>query len=127
MRRTVSHPRKLRAGTRARPASSRLPTPTLTLAKSASPATYVKGTVTHYTYLVTNSGGTTFAGPVTVTDDKVSVVTCPAVPAGGLTPSFSITCTADHTATQADVDAGSIVNTATAHSNGTDSNTDTRP
>src|SRR4029077_9568141 len=71
----------------------------------------------------TNTGNTTFPGPITVTDDKATV-TCPAVPLGGLAPGAFITCTASYTITQADIDNGSVKNTATAHSNGTDSNTD---
>ena len=96
-------------------------TPALTLVKSATPATYsAVGQTISYSYLVTNSGGTAFAGPVTVTDDKATV-TCPA---GGLAIGASMTCHATYTITQADLDAGSVTNTAQAHANGTDSNTD---
>jgi uncharacterized repeat protein (TIGR01451 family) len=95
--------------------------PALSLEKTASPASYIIGTDIHYSYLVTNSGNVTLAGPVTVSDNKATV-SCPDVPAGGLTPGASITCSATHTATAADVSDGSITNTAKAHSNGTDSN-----
>src|SRR5206468_824767 len=101
-------------------------TPALTLVKTATPTTYSKvGDVISYSYKVTNSGNVTLAGPVTVTDDKATV-TCPAVPAGGLAPGAFITCTASYTITQADIDSGTVKNTAQAHSNGTDSNTDSQ-
>ena len=73
-----------------------------------------------YSYLVTNTGNVTLAGPVTVADDKATV-TCPA---GGLAPGGSMTCTASYTITQADLDSGSVKNTAKASANGTDSNPD---
>ena len=46
-----------------------------------------------------------------MTDDKATV-TCPA--AGEPGAGASITCTASYTITQADLDAGSVTNTATA-------------
>jgi uncharacterized repeat protein (TIGR01451 family) len=68
--------------------------PKLTLVKTATPTTYsAVGTVISYSYKVTNDGNTTFAGPLTVTDDKAAV-TCPAVPSGGLVPGASVTCAA---------------------------------
>ena len=90
------------------------PTPGLTLAKSADPTTYtVAGDVITYSYLLTNSGNVTLAGPFTVTDDKASV-TCPTTVT--LAVGASITCTATYTITGADVTAGSVTNTATAAS-----------
>ena len=89
--------------------------PALTLVKSASPLSYSQvGQVITYTYVVTNTGNVTVLGQITVTDDKVTVV-CP--PTASLAPGQSITCTASHTVTQADLDAGQIVNAASA-SNG---------
>ena len=69
--------------------------------------------------LVKNTGNVTLAGPVTVADDKATV-TCPA---GGLAPGATITCTAS-TITQADLDSGSVKNTAKATVNGIESNPD---
>ena len=73
-----------------------------------------------YSYVVKNTGNVTLAGPVTVTDDKATV-TCPA---GGLAPLDSTICTASYTITQADLDSGSVKNTAQAHANGIDFNFD---
>ena len=90
--------------------------PTLSLNKSstfAGPMNAV-GQVLTYDYLVTNTGNITMTADITVTDDKIATVTCPALPAGGLAPNASITCTASQTVTLADLDAGQVVNTATA-------------
>ena len=96
-------------------------TKTLSLDKTASPSTYsTVGQTISYSYKVTNTGNVTLAGPVTVTDDKATV-TCPT---GGLAPGAFKTCTASYTITQADLDAGSVKNTAQAHANGIDSNED---
>jgi uncharacterized repeat protein (TIGR01451 family) len=87
--------------------------PQLTLAKVADPTTYnAVGAVIAYSYKVTNSGNVTLTGPITVTDNKATV-TCPAT--ATLAPAASITCTASYTITQADLDAGSVTNIATAH------------
>ena len=89
--------------------------PKLELVKSATPQSFNQvGQVITYTYVVTNTGNVTLIGQISVTDNKVPVV-CP--PSAVLPPGQSLTCTASHTVTQADLDAGEIVNTATA-SNG---------
>ena len=104
--------------------------PALSLVKTASPSTYsTVGQSISYSYLVTNSGNVSLAGPVTVTDDKATV-TCPAVNTVGnlnasLDPGESITCTASYSITQADLNSGSVTNVATAHAGGTNSNQDT--
>src|SRR5207253_2903721 len=71
-------------------------------------------------------GNVTVSGPFTVTDDKSTDETCPAVPTS-LAPGATITCTASYTATQADLDAGSVTNIASAHGsfNGTPVNSPT--
>ena len=105
--------------------------PELTLVKSAQESSYDDtADVLHYSYLVTNSGNVRLAGPVTITDDIASDETCPNVDTVGnndnfLDPGESITCTATHPVTQADLNAGSVTNIATAHAGGTDSNQDT--
>jgi hypothetical protein len=64
---------------------------------------------------VTNTGNVTLK-TVAVDDPTLGSVTCPAPAAPGLAPGASVTCTADktYTVTQADVDAGKVVDTATA-------------
>ncbi|WP_344051080.1 beta strand repeat-containing protein [Planotetraspora silvatica] len=91
--------------------------PGLALLKTASPsAVTVAGQTITYSYMVTNTGRTTLTG-ISATDTAFSgtgtppVITCPMTP---LAPQASTTCTGDYTVTQADIDAGSIVNTATA-------------
>ncbi len=103
--------------------------PALTLVKTATPSTYsAVDEVIGYSYLVTNSGNVSLAGPVTVADDKASA-TCPDVATVGnldgvLDPGESVTCSATYTITQGDLNAGSVTNTATASADGTDSNPD---
>ena len=67
-----------------------------------------------YSYLVTNNGNVTLGGPFTVTDDKAT-----GEPARRRRPAWrrarAITCTASYTITQADLDAGSVTNTAQGH------------
>ena len=67
------------------------------------------GDTIDYTFVVTNTGNVTLSS-VTVTDPKVGAVSCPA---GDLAAGGSKTCTATYTLTQADVDAGEVLNTAT--------------
>ncbi len=102
--------------------------PALTLDKSATPATYsAVGNVVSYSYKLTNSGNVTLAGPFTVTDDKATA-SCPASPSS-LAPGAVTTCTASHTITQADLDAGKVTNVAQGHARfgeqAVNSNTDT--
>ncbi|MGW1146409.1 DUF7507 domain-containing protein, partial [Streptomyces sp. NPDC002454] len=96
------------------------PEPALTVVKTAeseNPGKLVLGEEIDYGFVVTNTGN------VTLKDVKVdegeftgagelSPVTCPSGTAS-LVPGASVTCTATYTVTQADVDAGSIENTAT--------------
>ena len=94
-------------------------TPALTIVKTATPTSYSSvGAVISYSYLVTNSGNVTLSGPFTVSDDKSSDESCPALVPNSLAPGASTTCTASYTISQADIDAGSVTNIASA-SNGT--------
>src|SRR6185312_15684032 len=98
--------------------------PALILVKSATPATYDSvGDVISYSYLVSNSGNVRLAGPVTIADDKSTDEACPNVNTVGnldafLDPGESITCTASFTISQADINAGSVTNKATASAGG---------
>jgi uncharacterized repeat protein (TIGR01451 family) len=93
--------------------------PAISLVKTASPMTVAApGDTVAYSFLVTNEGNTTLRD-VAVSDDdfsgdgELSAIVCPAS-ATALAPQASLVCTASYTVTQADVDAGSITNTATA-------------
>jgi uncharacterized repeat protein (TIGR01451 family) len=73
------------------------------------------GDTIQYSYNVTNNGNITLTS-VAVNDPSAGNVTCP-VPAGaGLAPGASETCTADnpYTVAQSDVDAGGVIDSATA-------------
>jgi hypothetical protein len=81
------------------------------LDKMASPAEYARpGEQITYTYKVTNTGNVTLHG-VTVADDRLGTITCER---SELAPRASMTCEAGYAVTQADVDAGQIVNAAVA-------------
>ena len=96
--------------------------PALTVDKSAVPSTYgAVGDAIAYSYLVTNSGNVTLTGPFTVSDDKTTV-TCPAT--ASLASGGSITCTATYMVSQADLDAGSVTNIASATNRSVTSTTD---
>jgi uncharacterized repeat protein (TIGR01451 family) len=91
----------------------------ISLLKSATPASFsTAGTTLHFSYLVTNTGDVTLA-PITINEISFTgsggtpVPDCPAG-AASLAPGASVTCTVTYLTTQADVDAGSVTNTATA-------------
>ncbi len=87
--------------------------PSLIIVKKAAETSYNQvGDVLHYNYFVINDGNVTLNGPFTVTDDKAEDESCPDTDT--LTPGSFIICTATYTITQADLDAGSVVNTAFA-------------
>lgn len=73
---------------------------------------YQAGDIIHFTYLVTNTGNVALLGPITVSDNKTTDESCP--PTASLAPAASITCTSTYTITQADVNAQSVNNIATA-------------
>ena len=107
------------------PATATIPTaqvaPLVAIAKngSVSPASRQTGArpgdTISFSYLVTNIGNVELTS-VAVDDPTLGSVTCPAPAAPGLSPGDSLTCTADqtHTVSQADAEAGQVVDTATA-------------
>jgi hypothetical protein len=94
--------------------SSTVNFPSLTLDKSSTTALVTApGQVVSYSYVITNSGTVTVTG-IALSDNNVdSAPTCPATL---LAPGASMTCTAGHTATAAELFAGHVDNTATATS-----------
>nr|BFE51478.1 hypothetical protein GCM10017745_49050 [Saccharothrix mutabilis subsp. capreolus] len=101
------------------------PSPSLTVTKSASPAMVraVGQTIT-YSFVVVNTGNVPLTG-VTVNDTLSApagpalVVTCPSTT---LAMGAQMVCTAPYTVTAADVDNGSVNNTATATGDDPDGN-----
>ena len=92
-------------------------TAALTVTKSATPTTVTAaGDVVTYTFRVTNTGNVTVTDPVVTERSFTGTGTAPVAtcPPGALAPGASVDCTATYTVTQADIDAGSIANTATA-------------
>jgi uncharacterized repeat protein (TIGR01451 family)/LPXTG-motif cell wall-anchored protein len=85
--------------------------PSLTIVKSSTDTGFGVGDVVHFTFVVTNSGNVTIVG-IEVQDPRLDAPAACAVTE--LAPGQSTTCTGTHTATQADIDAGSVTNTATA-------------
>jgi len=91
--------------------------PAMETVKTATDVNFeLPGDVTTYEYVVTNTGNVTLTDPINVTDNLISSVSCPVLPAGGLVPGAALTCTAQYTATQADLDAGQVTNIASAAS-----------
>ena len=89
--------------------------PAMNMVKTASNVTFTTpGDTADFDYVVTNTGNTSITSPITVTDNLVSPVNCPALPVGGLLPLASITCTGVYSVTQIDLDNGSVTNIATA-------------
>jgi len=91
--------------------------PALTLTKSANPASVAEaGQKVTYTFTVKNTGNVSLT-KIAITEGafsgsgKLSSINCPAT---SLTPGGRLDCTATYAVTQADLDAGSVTNTATA-------------
>ncbi|CAM5304142.1 beta strand repeat-containing protein [Leifsonia shinshuensis] len=95
------------------------PAPALAMEKTVDPtAITAAGQPVSYSYLVTNTGNVTLTGVAVAEGDFTGsggtpVPSCPA-DAASLAPGATVTCTASYTPTQADVDAGTVTNTATA-------------
>jgi uncharacterized repeat protein (TIGR01451 family) len=97
--------------------------PAMTVDKKAVSGTSFTavGNTVSYEYTVTNTGNVTLKDAITITDNLISTVSCPALPAGGLAPQATLTCTADYTVTLGDLDLGTITNLASAKSGSTTS------
>ncbi|MGL4310402.1 MAG: DUF7507 domain-containing protein, partial [Paracoccaceae bacterium] len=94
-------------------------TPALTVDKSttqSAPADFILGNTITYSYLVTNVGNQTLTAPVTVADNLIPSVSCPALPVGGLLPGDTLTCTGSYTIGVNDIALGSATNNARASS-----------
>jgi conserved repeat domain len=84
--------------------------PVLKITKTAAPTTYnTVGQKITYTYTVTNSGNVPVSG-IAVKDNKTTVK----ISSGSLAPGSSVKGTATYTITKADVNAGSVTNSAYA-------------
>ncbi|MGB8813563.1 MAG: DUF11 domain-containing protein, partial [Paracoccaceae bacterium] len=102
--------------------------PALTLTKSTledQPGDFFNGNSIDYNYLVLNSGNVTITAPITVSDNLIPSVSCPALPVGGLLPGASINCTGSYTLTAGDIAVASTTNNATATDGTTTSPVDT--
>ena len=102
-------------------------TSAISLAKSASPTTYsaVGQTIT-YSYTITNTGNVSLASTqFTVSDDHIGSPLGTAFSCGApvaLAPNATVGCTKGYTISQADLNAGSVTNKATASGAGLTSN-----
>ncbi|QPC81940.1 DUF11 domain-containing protein [Phototrophicus methaneseepsis] len=112
-------------------ASAAYATTGLTVVKAATPTSYTAaGETINYTFTVTNSGSATLSGPITIDDDITTDEACPELNTIGnndnfFNPSEQIECTASYLTTSSDVNAGSVVNIASASAEDTTSPTDT--
>lgn len=112
--------------------TARYATTGLELEKSVTESNFSSvGATLHYSFRVTNSGYAPLIGPVTISDDKTTDESCPAVNTVGdfdnfLEPGEQITCTATYTVQAADMSAMFVTNIASATADNVTSNTDTQ-
>jgi uncharacterized repeat protein (TIGR01451 family) len=96
--------------------------PSLSIVKSASPIDedhFTAGQKITYTFVITNDGTVTLTGVTAVEtaftgNGDAPVPSCPDA-AASLAPGDQVICTAEYTLTQADLDQGSVANTAVAN------------
>ena len=84
--------------------------PSVNLIKAATETLDAVGQSLPYTFTVTNDGNVTVTG-LAISDPLIGAVTCPVTT---LLPGETTVCTGAYVVTQLDIDAGQIVNTATA-------------
>ena len=94
-------------------------TPAIDLVKTVDKTTLVAGQTLNYTFTATNTGNVTLTNVVIAETSftgsgSMSALTCVPPQPATLAPGAVLTCTATYVVTQADVDAGSVDNTATA-------------
>ena len=94
-------------------------TPTMTVYKSSTfTSVTAAGQVVPYSYLVTNTGNITLTGISLIDDNIDGSVSCPAASLPPTSGSNTMTCTAQHTVTLAEMNAGgNLTNNVTASSN----------
>jgi ELWxxDGT repeat protein len=98
------------------------------LTVESAPTEYTAiGQVINFSFVVSNAGTSPLAGPVLITNDKMTI-TCPVVNLIGnqdqnLDGGETITCGGSYVITQADIDGGSVTDTARATVGGLLSNT----
>jgi len=82
-----------------------------------TPSTYsAVGDVVTFQFTVTNTGNVTLRDTITVVDGDIpATLSCPSVGPVDVAPGGSVVCSAPWSADQADLDAGSFVNTAVAN------------
>ena len=73
------------------------------------------GQVVTYNYTVTNTGNVTITSAPQVTDNKIGTFACGAAP---IAPQATVSCQANYTVTQADLNSGGVTNTATVATTG---------
>ena len=78
--------------------------------QGGTPTGTIVGSTIPYSFLITNTGNVTLNG-IWLADTRLTSTSCPTTT---LAVGASTTCTGTYTITQADVDAGSVVNSATA-------------
>ncbi|MEO9684539.1 hypothetical protein, partial [Tateyamaria sp.] len=90
--------------------------PTISLAKNSTFTGTLEsvGQVLSYDFVVTNTGNVTLTAEINVADDLIPDVSCPAITGAGIAPGGTLTCTGSYEVTQIDLDAGEVLNEATA-------------
>ena len=90
--------------------------PTISLAKSSTFTGTMEtvGQVLTYDFVVTNTGNITLTAQITIDDPLITDVDCPILPAAGVAPGATYTCTGEYEVTQDDLDRGFVTNTAEA-------------
>jgi len=88
--------------------------PHISISKTLYPTTFASlGQELSYVFVAKNDGNVSLTN-VTITDTKVASLVCNPVQPASLEVSASMTCIGTYTVTQADLDAGSITDTANA-------------